>query len=404
MRSILIILLLAGAASPALAKDIPEKSAPASFDALVERLRDHPEVRAYAEKAESQRLYGDGERGLPDPMLMLGVQDYAIGRSMSRDQQQKMIGFRQEIPQASVREAKVARGHAESQKTRLAADYALAAMKAKLIAALAELQRIRAQEKIYKQQEAIFATERRSLAGRVASNQGSVGTIALQQADLTEIDLALNDLHEQKHEVEAMLVGMLGETTAIAPPEVKPVSWTRDVAGTYPVGIAGQDVAMSRQEIKQREGEFGPSFQVQGNYSRMYGGDNAGTITLGVSVPLWASESQRPKLAGAKAGLRSAESDLDNARRQVTERLSHLQAQIATSAKKIELLTSKQHSLDQAADAMLREYEAGKADLPAVLKAKRDALGVQAMMAEERAKRISLIADFNRYFIKEKNL
>lgn len=404
MRFVLIILLLAGAVSPARAEDIPTKPPPANFNALVARLRDHPEVQAYVEKAESQRLYGDGERGLPDPMLMLGVQDYAFGRSMSRDQQQKMIGFRQEIPRTSVREAKVARGHAESQKTRLTADYALAAMKARLVTALAELQRIKTQQKIYKQQEALSNAERRSLAGRVDANQGGVGPLSLQQAELTEIALDVTDLHEQEHEMEAMLVNMLGETTSVVPPEIKPSAWDGDVGNTYPVKIVGQDVAMSREEIKQREGEFGPNFQVQANYSRMYGGDNAGTITLGVSVPLWASASQKPKLAGAKAGLRAAESDLDGAKRQTTERLTHLQAQIETSTKKIELLKSKQNSLDQSAGAMLREYEAGKADMPSVLKAKRVALDVRATMAAEKAKRISLIADFNRYFIEENNL
>jgi outer membrane protein TolC len=404
MRSLLIILLLAGAASPALAKDIPKKTKPADFGTLVARLRDHPAVRAYVEKAESQRLYGDGELGLPDPMLMLGAQDYAIGRSMSRDMQQEMIGFRQEIPRMDVREAKAARGHAESQKTRLMADYAFAAMRARLITALAELQRIKEQEKIYKQQETLLGAERRSLVGRLGAGRGGVDDLALQQADRAEVALNVSDLEGQRHEVEAMLVNMLGETTDAAPPEIKPAAWEGDVGDTYPARISGQDVAMARQEIKQREGEFGPNLLLQGNYARMYGGDNAASISVGVSVPLWAPDGQEPRLRGAKAGLRAAESDADDAGRQTRERLSLLKAQIDTSAKKLKLLKSKQDSLDQAAVAALREYEAGEADLASVLKAKRDALGVRAVVASERARRTSLIADFNRYFIEETRL
>ncbi len=404
MPFVLIILLLAGAASPARAGVNPEKPVPADFGALVDRLRDHPEVRAYVEKAESQRLYGDGERGLPDPMLMFGAQDYAIGRGTSRDRQQKMFGFRQEIPRPSVREAKAARGQAESRKTRLMADYAFAAMKARLITALAELQRIKEQERIYKQQDRLFEAERLILAGRVAANRGGVGDLSAQQAGRTGVALDVSDLGEQRHEIEAMLVNMLGETTDAAPPEIKPAAWGRDVGSTYPVKISGQDIAVARQEIKQREGEFGPNLLVQGNYARMYGGDNAATISVGVSVPLWASAGQAPRLGAAKAGLRSAEADLGGVERQTTERLSHLQAQIETSAKKLELLKSKQDSLEQAAGAALREYEAGKADLPPVLEARRDALGVRAIMAAERAKRTSLIADFNRYFIEETRL
>lgn len=404
MPFVLIVLLLAGAASPAWAEGNPKKPVAADFAALVDRLRDHPEIRAYVEKAESQRLNGDGELGLPDPMVMLSEQDYPIGRSMSRGLQQKMVGFRQDIPRLSVREAKVARGHAESQKTRLMADYALAAMKARLITAFAELQRIKEQEKIYRLQGQLLKAEHLSLAGRVGANQEGIGAIAAHQAEETELSLTVSDLEEQRHEVEAMLINMLGDTTTAAPPEIRPAAWESDLGDTYPVKIAGQDIAMARQEIKQREGEFGPNLLVQGNYSRMYGSDNAATISVGVSVPLWASTSQKPKLSAAKAGLRAAEADQSGVERQTTQRLSHLKSQIETSTKKLRLLKSKLDSLEQSAGAALREYEAGKADLPSVLKAKRDALGVLAMTAAERAKRTALIADFNRYFIEETRL
>lgn len=399
-----IMLLLASVSSPAWAEGKQKNAGTAAFSTLVERLREHPEILAYVERAESQRLYGDGERGLPDPMLMFGAQDYAIGRSMSRDQQQKMVGFRQEIPRLSVREAKVARGHAESQKTRLMADYAFAAMKARLIAALAELGRIKEQQSIYKQQEMLLRAERLSLTGRVGAGESGVGDLALQQADQAEIALNISDLEEQKHGVEAMLINMLGETAKAPPPDMKPIAWKADASNTYPVKISGQDVRMARQEIKQREGEFGPNLLLQGNYARMYGGDNAATLTVGVSVPLWSSSSQKPRLSGAKAGLQAAEADLGGIERRTVEQLSLLKAQIETSGKKLELLKTKQNSLDQSASAALREYEAGKADLPAVLKAKRDTLSVRVLLAAERAKRISLIADFNRYFIEETTL
>lgn len=399
MPFLLIVLLLAGTASPAWAEGKPKYLETGEFDTLVERLRDHPDILAYVEKAQSQRLYGDGERGLPDPMLMLGAQDYAIGRSMSLDQQQTMVGFRQEIPPPSVRAAKAARGHAESQKTRLMADYAFATMKARLITALAELQRIKEQQKIYDQQEALLSSERRSLAGRVGANDAGLGDLSMQQASRIEVALNMSDLKEQRHEIEAVLINLLGETANVSPPKIEPASWDGDAGNAYPVKIAGQDVAMARQEIKQRKSEFSPSLLVQANYARMYGGDNAGTIILGVSIPLWAADSQEPKLNGAKAGFRAAEAELDGVERQTVERLSHLRVQIETSTKRLGLLKQKENSLSRAAGALLREYEAGKAELPSILNVRREALGVRALWAAERAKRTSLVADFNRYII-----
>ncbi len=35
----------------------------------------------------------------------------------------------------------------------------------------------------------------------------------------------------------------------------------------------------------------------------MNGGDNSGTIMMGLTIPLWAAESQRPRLEGAKAAV-----------------------------------------------------------------------------------------------------
>lgn len=394
------LLLITSIATTAWAQDeVSQEQKAETFAHLAEKLRDHPEVQAYVEKAQSQRLYGDGEQGLPDPMLMVGIQDYPIGSSNMRDEQQKMIGFRQEIPGFGIREAKTGKIHAESQKTKLMSDYAFAAMKAKLATTLVNWQRIKEQEAIYKQQDSLFNTERKSLNGRIAANKSGMSQLTMHHADQTEVGISLSELEEQKHEIEAMLINMLGETPNVAPPDLEMTVWDQTAEKTYPVNIAAQDLNMAHREIDLREAEYGPNFEVQANYGRMYGGDNAGTITVGVSIPLWASASQKPKLEGAKANLRAAEWDVDTVKRQTIERLTHLQAQIATSTKKVALYKDKQNSLSHAASAMVREYEAGKVDMSSVLKTKRDVLSVRSSLAAEKAKRLSLIADFNRYFI-----
>lgn len=398
MPFLIIMLLLIGGAFNAWAGEPPPEQTTTAFNRLAERLREHPEIQAYVEKARSQRLYGDGEKGLPDPMLMVGVQDYPLG-SGSRDQQETMVGFKQEIPGFGIRDAKINRAHAESEKTRLMADYAFAAMKAKLAMALADLQRIKEQEDTYKQQQALFDIERKSLAGRITANQSEFGQFTMSQAEEAEVKLALNDLKEQRHGMQAMLTNMLGEAPDIAPPAIEMAAWSNDTDATYPVVITGQDIRIAHREIDQRNAEYGPNFEIQANYGRMASGDNTGALTAGISIPLWASVSQEPRLQAAKASLRVAESDADMTKRGVVEKLTHLKAQIETTASKIEVLNKKQDSLNQSASAAVREYEAGKADLPSVLKAKRDALNIRALLAAERAKRLTLIADFNHYFI-----
>jgi outer membrane protein, heavy metal efflux system len=370
-----------------------------AFTKLVEKLRQHPEIQAYVQKAESARHYAKGELGLPDPMLFIQEQDYPIGTSMSRDQEEKMIGFRQVIPAFGSRGAKSKRIDVESRKNKLLADYAFAAMKAKMITALANLERIKKQEKLLDEQVALFSSERASLKGRIAANQIGVSQLSMNQVDSTDIEIMRAELMEEKHEMMAMLTNMLGETPEVSLPQIRVAAWDRDIGKTYPVMVAKADIDIARQDVNLRRSEFNPSFEVQTSYGRMNGGDKAGSIMVGLSVPLWAAQSQRPKLDGAKSAMHAAEVDQDTIKRQTIEMLDHLQAQIDTSTKKLELLKRKASLLRVSSSAQTREYEAGKADFSIPLKTRRDMISVEYQLAEERAKHTALVADFNRYII-----
>lgn len=399
--AIIALLVSTGITLPAQAADTSQPEEIGTLTRLEEKLRQHPEIAAYVSRAESSGHYAKGELGLPDPMLFIQEQDYPIGNSMSRNQEEKMIGFKQVIPAFGTRGAKSERMGVESRKNKLLGDYAFAAMKAKMITALANLERIKKQEKLLSQQTALFSSERSSIKGRIAANQAGISQLSISEADSTDIELMRAELDEEKHEMMAMLENMLGEAPEVTLPPIKMVDWKDNAEQTYPVVIAEQDTAMARKDIDLRESEFNPNFEVQANYGRMNGGDNAGTIMVGLSIPLWASENQKPRLAGAKAAVAAAQSDQDNIKRQTIEKLNHLKAQIDASAKKIELLKRKETLLRTSGGAQVREYGAGKTDFAMPLKTKREALSVRYQLLAEEAKHTLLIADFNRYLIPE---
>jgi len=405
---IITLLILTNAVVPAQAEEIlahinqdnpPQEIG--GFTRLLEKLKQHPEVASYASKAESLENYSKGELGLPDPILFVQEQDYPIGSSTSQMQEEKMVGFKQELPAFGTRGAKSEKVRAEAHKTHLTEDYTFASMKAKLIMVLANWQRIKEQERLLKEQASLFNSQKTSIKGRITANQAGVSQLSMSQAESTEVEIMLADLDEEKHEVMAMLINMVGETPDVTLPPIELAAWDHDADKTYPVKIAAQDITMARKEVDVRDAAFGPHFEVQAGYGRMNNNDNAGTIIVGVSIPLWAAESQRPKLAGAKAALHSSELDQDTIRREVIERLDHLKAQIDTSAQKLELLKTKIDHLSASTKAITREYEAGKADLTMYLKARRDALTARISLAQERAKHVALIADFNHYLIGE---
>ena len=408
MIRILILIMLVSFSIVAPVQAAEKKSSAASaaqeqdsgrFALLLEKLKQHPEIQAYVSRAESSRYNATGELGLPDPMLFIQEQDYPIGTSMSRDQEQKMIGFKQVIPAFGTRGAKSERLGVESRKNKLLGDYAYAAMKSQLITALANLVRIKEQEKLLAQQASLFGSERTSLKGRIATNQASQSQLAMNEADSTDVGLMRADLEEEKHEITAMLVNMIGEIPDVPLPAISKVTWNQDVEKTYPVQVAAQDIEMAHKDVDLRESEFNPNFEVQASYGRMNGGDNAGTIMVGMSIPLWAVQNQQPKLSGAKSNVRAAESDQENIKRQTLQKLTHLEAQIDASDRKIDLLKHKESLLNASRGAQTREYEAGKSDFSIPLKTRRDMVSVRYQLAAEQAKRTALIADFNHYFI-----
>ena len=396
-----MLALVIGAASTAQAADNGAEELTRRLAQLEAKLRQHPEIAAYASRAEASGHYAKGELGLPDPMLYLQESQFPVGGAagFNQEQEQKSIGLKQVIPAFGVRGAKSERIEAESHKNKLLGDYAFAAMKAKMIEALANLERIKQQEKLLDQQAKFFGSERASLKGRIAANQVGISQFSMSQADGTDVELMRADLTEEKHEMMAMLTNMLGEVPEVTLPPMELESWDHDATKTYPVEIAAQDIAMASKDVDLRESEFGPNFEVQANYGRWNNGDNAGTVMVGVSIPLWLGENQKPKLAGAKAAVSAAESDQEMIKRQTIEKLDHLKAKVDASTQRIALLKRKESFLSTSSGAQTREYEAGKADLSMPLKTRRDMLSVRYQLATEQANHTALVANFNHYII-----
>ena len=381
---------------------VPTDGKEKSFDDLAATLRSHPEIAAYASRVEASKEYAQGELGLPDPMVFLEQEDYRFKSNMGRGGGDTMIGFRQAIPNRSAREARSGRLAAESEKNRLLQEYAFSAMKSRMIATLAQIRKIEQLEKIVREQKNLLKTESRSLKGGIAANRANPSSLSMTEAETAEIDIMLAELDEERHEAEAMLQNMLGHAPrSVALPEMTVFSWDEDSNATYPVIIAGLDIDIAKKDVDMRDAEYGPNFEIQASAGRMDGGDQGGSIMVGVSIPLWAADSQAPRLRGAKAALSATRLDQDMIRRNVTQKLVHLKAQIDTSDQKIVLLGKKETLLQDVAKASSREYEAGKSDFAMVLKAKREAFSVRSQRITEEARRTALIAEFNHYFKKE---
>lgn len=390
MVPVLLSLLFVSMSTPAMAQ---------GFDALLERLRLHPEIVAYVDKANAAGHAAEGETGLPDPMLFFEEKDLPIGSSTSQGEQQQMIGFSQDIPAFGTRGAKEDRMQAESGKNKILADYAFAAMKARLITTLADIKKVKALETIAREQQGLSGVSAASIKGRIAANQATPADAAMTDNDSVDAALKLTDLAEERRNLENMLTNMLGDGAAIDPPVITPVAWNGDAEKTYPLILAQSDIRMAQADQDLREAEYGPALALETGVTRMDNGDQAATARIGLTVPLWAASSQTPKLESAKASLSAAERMRDSVRRDTIQKLANLKTQIDISARRKELLKHKEVLLQKAVSAATRQYEAGKTDLAAILKIKREKLEARAAYVNEEARHIGYIAEFNHYFI-----
>lgn len=370
-----------------------------AFDSALTRLKAHPEIAAGNARAEALSNAADGALGLPDPMLFIAEQDLPLGASTSQDFEQKMLGVRQQVPGFGTRRAKSARAALESRKTRLAASYAFARLKARLITTLAGLHSLKQQERLMAAQLALTATERQSLTGRIAADRGRVSELAAIDTDTARIELARAELEERRHELQEVLRNLLGDAPELVPPPLVSVAGPPDPERTYPVLLAADDMAMAAADVDLRAAEFAPAFEVQASAGRMRNGDNSASVMVGMSIPLWAADSQAPNLRAAEGLRNAAELERDLQRREVSATLAHLRLQITTSEKKSQLWTTKINSLMRGRDAVSRDYAAGKAELADTLKAARDILDARMSLIEEEGRHTALIADYNRYFV-----
>ena len=118
----ILTLVLFAAAAPAQAQ---------TFEGLLEKLKNHPQVDAILAESERQGELAEGELGLPDPTVSLGVNNLPTD-SFAFDTERmtsKVIEFNQEIPSYSLRKARAGMREAESDKQRLMAAYAEAQLK-----------------------------------------------------------------------------------------------------------------------------------------------------------------------------------------------------------------------------------------------------------------------------------
>lgn len=227
----ILTLVLFAAAAPAQAQ---------TFEGLLEKLKNHPQVDAILAESERQGELAEGELGLPDPTVSLGVNNLPTD-SFAFDTERmtsKVIEFNQDIPSYSLRKARAGMREAESDKQKLMAAYAEAQLKALLIKHLVQLKALDKLEKEARKQLKLYTTIEEYLQGQMEAGNPVYGRFSEFDVERVEVEHELNKLVTERKEAEEDLRWLVGEVPSIPVLDVPHPAWNGDAENLYPVLIA----------------------------------------------------------------------------------------------------------------------------------------------------------------------
>ncbi len=375
-----------------------------TFENYLERLSEHPQIESILANSEALNFQAKGELGLPDPVMMIGVDnvpisDPAFDRFLPTS---KVIGFSQAIPNPIVRGAKSERFEQMSEKQALIANYTEARLRYMLISKLAEYESVNTQRKLIKRQLSHYKELENTFKGQIESGQSVYQRFSEVDVERAEAERKLNDLQAKKETIEAEFIRLVDNIPDIDLPEIPDIEWSESPQALYPVMIAGEDIDIAKKDVGIADAAFLPNFGVSAVYKQRedgergsFSGDDWFSIQAKISIPLWAESNQKPKRQAALENERSAKFAYDDVRRQWQKIMKSLKSNRDAASKNVKVLQDKDWAMKKKIDAAQRNYEAGTDNLDAVLFARIDRLNIQSQLASVKASYVSRSAEFN---------
>jgi outer membrane protein TolC len=338
---------------------------------------------------------------LPDPKLVLGVQNYPVGGpdrySLDKDfMTMQMVGWRQDMPNDDKRKARIE--VAEAGVERAAAERRVERLKVRQATALAWIGSYSVERKqallqdFYKENRLLSDTVRAQIAGGRAQPADAV-TPKQEAARLAEQE---DNLTLERTQARAALKRWIG-TAANDKPEgnlpqwsVEPATFNHqlqhhpELAAFAPMAREAQ--AKVQEAVSEKKSDW--SWEVDYQHRGREFGDMV-SVQFSWDLPLFPESRQNPKIAARQAELSQIEAEREALSREHTEQLEN---ELADYARLDRAVLRNQQSLvplaKEKVELSLASYRAGKGDLNAVVSARRELIEArlkQIDVEEQRA-------------------
>ncbi len=374
-------------------------------------LDEHPKVKAVLEQHSALNYQAEGAMGLPDPTLFLGIDNVPISDPSFNQYlpSSKVFGLSQNIPNSTTRKAQKAIFLSTASTTELLADYTRSRLHSAFFSRMADLERVKKQTK-YEEQKRHFIDQLQDYyEGQISSGEPIFQKIYITEIEQAEVEQKLNTLHSELSIIIADFVQLVGEVPQLEQFSYQEKNWSGDLRELYPVHLAYRNVDVEKAEVDLASSKFLPDFGVVASYkvredgaNNMFDGDDWFSLQFRMSVPLWASKNQHPKLEAAKSRKRSAEQSYRGALRTWQMEMARIFSQKHASRLNLDVLEKKNQALEKKIKAMERTYSAGQTSLEPVLQTELARLSLLSQIAGEEARLIRVTEEFNTHIMERK--
>ena len=338
---------------------------------------------------------------LPDPKLLLGVQNYPIGgpNRWSLDQDfmtSQMVGIRQEMPNLAKRKARIE--VADAAINRAAAERRVERLKVRQATALAWINSFSVERKdalfqdFYKENRLLADTVRAQIAGGRAQPADAV----TPKQEAAQLEEQQDDLIRQRAQARAALKRWIGPAANDKPVGSLP-EWPVEASGyshklQHHPELAAFEPMTREAQAKVREAEAEKqsdwSWEVDYQHRGRQFGDMV-SVQLSWDLPLFPDSRQNPKIAAKHAELNQLEAEREALSREHTQQLED---ELADYERLNRAVHRTQDSLlplaKEKVELSMASYRSGKGDLSSVVAARRELIEArlkQIDVEEQRA-------------------
>jgi outer membrane protein TolC len=373
------------------------RAEPLTFDAALElATRSSPDIAVQTASVEAAQSASVAAGRLPDPKLTVGIENLPVTGeergSLTRDfMTMRKVGLMQDVPNSGKREARSAAAAADAERAQAQRRVGILTVRRDTAVAWLARYYLERREALFDELDRENQLFAQSVQAQFAGGRGMPADVVAPKQEAADIADRRDELASEIAKSKASLrrwTGPAGDESVAGDPPALALD-TEHLRGhihEHPeLAVFVPVTQMAQAQVHEAEAAKRPDWGVELSYGRR-GSAFSDMISMQftLDLPLFARTRQDPQIAAKRQELTRVEAQRDAMFRDHTQELDAELAEYEVTTRQLARLREAHLPLaQQKVDYQFASYRAGKADLTAVLSARRE-------LIDERLKEIEL--------------